>query len=392
MTATANRQQQQPRSAASWRESAMARSEIITDAWEVTKTYAGRIAEWVLFGCMIMNIIEILPGVTLWPALSNVVLGTQVVMLDVGGFSLASMGDHARQQGDERAARRASLTGGFLIAIMILTLLLVSIGLLWPSATSYTNVAEKGLILVRVIMTVIYGHVIHSLRRVGTQPTPAQVEALAAAFNQQLQQLASELARVQENVHRRLASELATQRASLQQQLAAELSPLHESLRQYEEALASIPVMQAQLRHLESSTLAETHKRPERPVLRALPPAQQQQGDNQDSRTRRVKETHQVPLQAATAEKFDARSFVFACLKEKPTLKLAEIEQRALACNQELSQSTASRYRKQFFASRASSTMQGASTHESSTMQAASVDASTSHESSAIDERRVVGE
>ena len=57
----------------------MARSEIITDAWEVTKTYAGRIAEWVLFGCMIMNIIEILPGVTLWPALSNIVLGTQVV-------------------------------------------------------------------------------------------------------------------------------------------------------------------------------------------------------------------------------------------------------------------------------------------------------------------------
>ena len=182
----------------------MARSEIITDAWEVTKTYAGRIAEWVLFGCMMMNIIEILPGVTLWPALSNIVLGTQVVMLDVGGFSLASMGDHARQQGDEQAARRASLTGGFLIGIMILTLLLVSIGLLWPAATSYTNVAEKGLILVRVIMTVIYGHVIHSLRRAGAQPTQAQVEALAAAFNQQLQQLASELARVQQDFQQRI--------------------------------------------------------------------------------------------------------------------------------------------------------------------------------------------
>src|SRR5438270_865083 len=116
-------------------------------------------AEWVLFGCMVMDIIEILPAVTLWPSVSNTVLGTQVVMLDVGGFSLASMGDHARQQGDERAARRASLTGAFLIGIMILTLLLVSIGLLWPAVTSYTSTAEKGLILVRVIMTVIYGHV-----------------------------------------------------------------------------------------------------------------------------------------------------------------------------------------------------------------------------------------
>src|SRR5579859_3752279 len=103
---------QQPRSTASWREAALARSEIITDAWEVTKTYAGRIAEWVLFLCMVMNIIEIL--VTLPLTLSNIVLGTQVVMLDVGGFSLATMGEQAHEQGDERAARRASVTGYFL--------------------------------------------------------------------------------------------------------------------------------------------------------------------------------------------------------------------------------------------------------------------------------------
>jgi hypothetical protein len=101
----------QPRSAASWRDVAIAKSEIITDAWEVTKTYAGRIAEWVLFLCMIANIIEILPGVALWPAISNIVLGVQVVMLDIGGFSLASMADHARSQGDEKAAQRASVTG-----------------------------------------------------------------------------------------------------------------------------------------------------------------------------------------------------------------------------------------------------------------------------------------
>src|SRR5260370_26579959 len=106
----------------------MARSEIITDAWEVTKTYAGRIAEWVLFACMIMNIIEILPGVTLWPALSNIVLGTQVVMLDVGGVLPDSMRDHARQHGDAQAPRRPSVTAPSLPRIMILTLLPRSLG------------------------------------------------------------------------------------------------------------------------------------------------------------------------------------------------------------------------------------------------------------------------
>ena len=190
----------QPRSAASWREAAMARSEIITDAWEVTKTYAGRIAEWVLFACMLMNIIEILPGVTLWPALSNIVLGTQVVMLDVGGFSLASMGDHARQQGDEQAARRASVTGAFLIGIMILTLLLVSIGLLWPVTRPYTNMAEKGLILVRVIMTVIYGHVIHSLRRTAQ----SAVLVKSTDIYERLDVYSEQLRLVQAEVHRQV--------------------------------------------------------------------------------------------------------------------------------------------------------------------------------------------
>ncbi len=196
----------QPRSAANWRDAAIAKSEIITDAWEVTKTYAGRIAEWVLFLCMIANIIEILPGVALWSALSNIVLGVQVVMLDIGGFSLASMADHARSQGDERAAKRASVTGGFLIGIMIVTLLLVSIGLLWHEAKHYTDIAEKGLILVRVVMTVIYGHVIHSLRRHddtrGQQVVQAHLQEITSQFTRQLDQVQVALVlHVQQLVH-----------------------------------------------------------------------------------------------------------------------------------------------------------------------------------------------
>jgi hypothetical protein len=178
-------QQQTPH----WKDRALEQSVVITDAWEVTKTYAGRIAEWVLFLCMIANIIEMLPGISMAPLITNIVLGTQVIMLDVGGFSLASMADHARMNGDEQAARHAEQTGRFLIGIMIVTLLLVAIGLLFPVAKPYTDLAEKGLILVRVVMTVVYGHVIHSLRRVTataktTPPatpdaTPLDYEALA---------------------------------------------------------------------------------------------------------------------------------------------------------------------------------------------------------------------
>jgi hypothetical protein len=48
-----------------WKDKALEKSEVITDAWEVTKVYFGRLAEWVLFGCMIANIIEILPGLAI---------------------------------------------------------------------------------------------------------------------------------------------------------------------------------------------------------------------------------------------------------------------------------------------------------------------------------------
>jgi hypothetical protein len=224
----------------SWREAALARSEIITDAWEVTKTYAGRIAEWVLFGCMVANIVEIVASVPL--AFSNIVMGTQVIMLDVGGFSLATMGEQAQEQGDDRAARKAARTGYFLIAVTILTLLLVTVGLLWSPAKPYTDMAEKGLILVRVVMTVIYAHVIHSLRRATAyrQPTPNQVEELATAFTQQVQELAAELARVQENLHRRLSSELASVRESVQVQLETELASVQENVQHAEAQLEAL--------------------------------------------------------------------------------------------------------------------------------------------------------
>ncbi len=111
-----------------WRDLVIAKSEIISDAWEVTKAYAARLAEWVLFICMIFNIIEILPEIHLPAAVSSAVLGTQAVTLDIAGFGLASMADHAKRCGNLAAAKRASITGYCLIGIMLITLLVVTVG------------------------------------------------------------------------------------------------------------------------------------------------------------------------------------------------------------------------------------------------------------------------
>ena len=427
-------QQPQPQQQTmSWKDTAIAKSEIITDAWEVTKTYAGRTAEWVLFACMIMNILEILPDVHLWPLVSNIVLGVQVIMLDVGGFSLASMGDYARQQGDKKAARRAGVTGWFLIALMMLTLLLVAISILFPETKTFIDNAEKGLILVRVIMTVAYGHVIHSLRRAATNMQPAQnqvevlthqltqqAQELTTTFNQQIQHLTAELSRMEQNFHQRLneSSTMVEQdlQNSLHGQLATELSSVRESLQHYQEVLAFVPSLQVQLQRIESSTTEELQrvkaslekqlgqlqaeqsheaspqKRAERPILRALPSLQQ--GSNKAKRLR-VKDTRGSAPQGTAQEKFDARAFVFACLADNKALKLTEIQQLALAKKQELSEATISRHRKQFFESRESSPGRFV---ESSTTQGESPDESSDgssqidFKSSSIGERVAVNE
>ncbi len=182
---------------AHWRDTAIARSEVITDAWEVTKAYACRVAEWILFCCMVMNIIEILPAVMLGTLVNNIVLATQAVTLDIAGFGLASMADHARRMGDEEAARRAEWTGYLLITIMVVTIALVTCGALWPVTRWFTDPAEKVLILVRVVMTVVYGHVLHGLRRVehthAKSLRPDVLEEMAATFNQQIQDLHTQL-------------------------------------------------------------------------------------------------------------------------------------------------------------------------------------------------------
>lgn len=205
-----------------WRDIAIAKSELITDAWEVTKAYAGRIAEWVLFGCMVMNIIEILPGVTLWPFVSNMVLGTQAVTLDVAGFGLASMADHARRMGDEEAACKAERTGWCLITIMVLTIALVTCGALWPVTRWFTDPTEKVLILVRVVMTVIYGHVLHGLRRIEHATTQqiqqSALEELAATFNRQILDLHTKLTEMSAQPSPEMTL-LATQIATLTEQV-----------------------------------------------------------------------------------------------------------------------------------------------------------------------------
>lgn len=176
-----------------WKEEAITRAEGITDAWEIAKVYAGRLAEWILFLCMIANIIEILPGVQLWGWFINGVLGFQAVTLDVAGFGLATMAEQARLVGKDEVARRAKQTAYVLIGLMMVTVLCISIGTLWPQVKGTTDFADKILILIRVGMTVWYGHVLHDLRQHTGNVLPTSViEERLSQLTERVSQLRQE--------------------------------------------------------------------------------------------------------------------------------------------------------------------------------------------------------
>jgi predicted nucleic acid-binding Zn-ribbon protein len=149
----------------SWWDRAISQSEMISNGFEVFKAWLARLAEWVLFFCLIANIIEIFPLPQPFAGVfGGIVLGTQVITLDVAGFGLASMGASAKRRGDLGAAKKATGMGWTLISIMMLTVGLVATSIIFPSTKSTVDTVQNALILVRIIVTVLYSHIVHSLR------------------------------------------------------------------------------------------------------------------------------------------------------------------------------------------------------------------------------------
>jgi len=373
-------------------------------------TLMSKAAEMVLFGTVLYSGYQLLPGVPHVPApIDAAVFVIQQGALDIGGMGLLKL---AKRAGLPRDAFPVRL-GAALVVLMILNVALASIKHTFPMIAGGVFVGiETVLLIARAVVAVLFGHAIYALREEYGESTITLKEA--SELQQCMDELSSKLVRVQQDFHCQLSSTLARIDESFHQELSSTLAPVHESFQQYQEALSQVPMLKAHLQHLESSTVeeidrvkaflekqlqgyvAEREKQTERPVLHALPPVQQ---NTYETGTLHTKQVHPRAPQAA-AGKFDARAFVFACLQEHPDLKLAEIEQRARAAGQLLSQPTASRYRKQFLRRNESSSvvtsessiMKAENIDESSTRKMQGINESTLSESSTIGERRVVGE
>lgn len=140
-------------SQAHWRDRAITASESVSDGFEVVKAWGARIAEWVLFFCLLANILQMFKlGFPEW--FGTAVLAIQAITLDIAGFGLTSMGKHARARGDEKAAKTAARTGWTLITLMVFTVSLIAMSHLFPKTQGFVAQADNVMILARLVVSV----------------------------------------------------------------------------------------------------------------------------------------------------------------------------------------------------------------------------------------------
>src|SRR5690348_16365782 len=114
----------------SWRDRSIERSRVLTDAFEVGLNWAGAGADWILFLCLVANIVEVLAKLGGTP-FSNIVMGTQSILLDIGGFALPTMAVHAHQRQARRTRNSAAFVGALLMLVTLATVVLLTVGNLW---------------------------------------------------------------------------------------------------------------------------------------------------------------------------------------------------------------------------------------------------------------------
>jgi uncharacterized membrane protein YkvA (DUF1232 family) len=236
-----------------WRDQLIAKSEAISDAWQVALAYAGRSAEIILFLCMFINIVEMVPTIHVWEGLSNGTLIVQMITLDVAGFGLSSMAKHVRLSGDEETAKKAEDVGRILIGIMVISLINVTIKLLFgpfvPGLSTILGYVDDVLILARVVATVFYGHVIHALREAKqyiqeqkkeqTEDLQSELERLRQALQTEKQQAT--------DVQAKLQADLQAAREDFRLQLEALQQSQQMTLATAENQTSVVSTLQSQL-------------------------------------------------------------------------------------------------------------------------------------------------
>jgi len=157
----------------------------VTVGWDWFMTFLGRVVEAALWITMIFSCYQLIPGAPQpAPALSNTIFIIQFVALDVGGIGLNKL---AQQQGLPTWCYTRVLAY-VLIGLTLVTVSYAGLQHVASIPSQVTNGVEATLVILRSVMTVLYGQAIHDLKQQvnHTLETITELEAEVSTLHQEL--------------------------------------------------------------------------------------------------------------------------------------------------------------------------------------------------------------
>lgn len=300
----------------SWRDRSIERSRVLTDAFEVALTWAGGLADWILFICLVCNIVEVLAHLA-GSAFSNIVMGTQSVLLDIGGFALLTLAVHAHQRGARGTRNSAALVGGLLMLVTLATVVLITVGNLWPKAADQVQNINQALILARIGMTIVYEATIHLLRHAEQHERQVQqaqvhqtfseyVAGIERSFSEQVQTLARTFSETVQSSERRMSEQVQS---------------LNESFSETAQIGERLTALAATVQGLETAWKQAVQERKEagasRPQLSLV------------GTSERSVKAAKAPVKASSESASEKSAFIHRCLSEHPDWRNSEIQRAA---------------------------------------------------------------
>jgi hypothetical protein len=143
---------------------AFAQSTYITVTWNWFLTLAAKAAEPVLVASVLYASVKFLPIVHFPPQYDVVVFIAQFVALDIGGLSLNTLADQAKQDGNDEGAKQAKHLSLALVAVMLIGVIMAGVDQVVKLDGQIGTVIDTVLLIARAVMAVLYSRVIHSLR------------------------------------------------------------------------------------------------------------------------------------------------------------------------------------------------------------------------------------
>lgn len=338
----------------------LVRSNYVTAITDWFLSFAGKWTELVLYATVLYSSAQLYPGVHLPVGLSLAVFLIQMGALDIGGLSLAKMARQAREDGNTDGAQQAEALSRWLIGIMLIGVVTVGIEHVIPIPAQVQIGVEITLVVARSICSVLYGRVVHLLKSeaVQIQRIPVvDVQHHLQAVAEQLQQIERRFTEIH---HQQLTETVQTIERDFQEYLSERLSAIVATLQLQSETLSLLPTFNEQFDHLRSVAQYQIRTTEEVLQLKAalehissFPHPETKPGVASTSRTRVKPPLQFVPSgsERKPSGEFDKAQFVYACLKEEPSMRITDIQQRAAERGQSISVGSVSQYRKSFFES-----------------------------------------